>query len=87
MGALPYESSYTYSVPTTIAVLSYIIYSIEPFLKSLGTIKYASLFYYYKGGDPLNNGLHSWHWVIFSIIMSITIFLSLYFWNKKDLDS
>ena len=87
MGALPYESSYTYSVPTTIAVLSYIIYSIEPFLKSLGTIKYVSLFYYYKGGDPLNNGLHSWHWVIFSIIMSITIFLSLYFWNKKDLDS
>ena len=87
MGALPYESSYTYSVPATIDVLSYIIYSIEPFLKSLGTIKYASLFYYYKGGDPLNNGLHSWHWVIFFIIMSITTFLSLYFWNKKDLDS
>ena len=87
VGTLHFESTHTYSLPATIAIISYIIYAIEPFLKSLGVIKYASLFYYYKGGDPLNNGLHSWHWVIFSIIICVTIFLSLYFWDKKDLDS
>ncbi len=81
------KSSLIYGIPSSIAVLSYIIYSIEPLIDSFKEIKYISLFYFYKGSDPLINGFHNWHWIIFAIVSIIFINLALYFWNLRDIDT
>ena len=81
------KSSFIYGIPSAVAILSYIIYSIEPLLDSFKEIKYASLFYFYKGSDPLINGFHNWHWIIFVMVSIIFTTLSLYFWNLRDIDT
>lgn len=87
ISVLSSKSSIIYGVTSGMAILSYLIYSLEPFLKKFSFIKYFSFFYYYKGGDPLINGFHSWHWAVF-ISTNIIIFLfTMYYWIKKDLNS
>tara|TARA_Y100000996_G_scaffold305558_1_gene242579 strand:- start:141 stop:854 length:714 start_codon:yes stop_codon:yes gene_type:complete len=81
------KSSFIYGIPSAVAILSYIIYSIEPLLDSFKEIKYVSLFYFYKGSDPLINGFHNWHWIIFVMVSIIFTTLSLYFWNLRDIDT
>ena len=81
------KSSYIYGIPSAVAIASYIIYSIEPLINSFKEIKYLSFFYFYKGSDPLKNGFHEWHWIIFVLVSIIFTTLSLYFWNLRDIDT
>ena len=75
------KSNYIYGIPSSIAIISYIIYSIEPLIESFKEIKYVSLFYFYKGHDPLNNGFHPWYWIIFVLVSIIFASMSLYYWK------
>jgi ABC-2 type transport system permease protein len=81
------KSSYIYGIPSSIAIISYIVYSIEPLINSFKEIKYISLFYFYKGHDPLNNGFHQWYWIIFVFISIIFALMSLYYWRLRDIDT
>ena len=81
------KSNYVYGIPSSIAIISYIIYSIEPLIESFKEIKYVSLFYFYKGHDPLNNGFHPWYWIIFVLVSIIFASMSLYYWKLRDIDT
>ena len=81
------KSNYIYGIPSSIAIISYVIYSIEPLISSFKEIKYFSLFYFYKGHDPLNNGFHNWYWIIFVLVSIIFIGMSLSYWKLRDIDT
>tara|TARA_Y100001970_G_C14250887_1_gene871788 strand:- start:460 stop:1173 length:714 start_codon:yes stop_codon:yes gene_type:complete len=81
------KGSFVYGIPSATAIVSYIIYSIEPLINSFKEIKFISFFYFYKGHDPLNNGFHEWYWIIFILVGFLFIILSIYFWNLRDIDT
>jgi len=85
LGILFGKSGPIYGISSTLAISSYLIFSIEPFLNNFSFIKYISIFYYYKGGDPLNQGFHSWHWVIFMLLNIFLITSCYYLWEKRDI--
>ncbi len=87
IGTIFGKSSHVFGISSGIAIISYFLYTLEPFLKDFENLKYLSLFYYYKGGDPLVQGFHSWHWSIFIVTDLIAFIVALYFWKKRDLNN
>ena len=84
-GTLSGNASQAVGIGGALALISYLIANIAPLVDSLNNTKYFSLFYYYKGSDPLKTGFHSWHWVPFLTITLIFLILSIYQFRKRNL--
>jgi len=85
IGTLSGNASQAVGIGGALALISYLIANIAPLVDSLNNTKYFSLFYYYKGSDPLKTGFHSWHWAPFLAITFIFLILSIYQFRKRNL--
>jgi ABC-2 type transport system permease protein len=85
IGTLSGNSTQAISIGGALALIAYLVANIAPLVDSLSNTKYFALFYYYKGGEPLKNGFHSWHWIPFLAITLTFIFLSIYQFKKRNL--
>ena len=85
IGTLSGNASQAISIGGALALIGYLVANIAPLVDSLNNTKYFALFYYYKGGDPLKFGFHSWHWIPFVVITFMFIFLSIYQFKKRNL--
>jgi|TARA_B110000438_G_scaffold294700_1_gene336516 ABC-2 type transport system permease protein len=85
IGTLKGNPSQAIGISGGIALISYLIANIAPLVDSIDFTKYFSLFHYYKSGDPLKNGFHSWHWAPFVVMIIIFIISSIMFFRKRDL--
>ena len=85
IGTLSGNASQAVGIGGALALISYLIANIAPLVDSLNNTKYFSLFYYYKGSDPLKTGFHSWHWAPFLTITLIFLILSIYQFRKRNL--
>ena len=68
-----------------VGIISYLIFTLAPLFSKISFTKYFSLFYYYKGSDPLVNGFHAWHWIIFISLIVFLFVISIYKWEIRDL--
>ena len=85
LGTITSNSNVIFSVSSIFAIISYIVFTLAPLFSKISFTKYFSLFYYYKGGDPLVNGLHHWHWMISILLIFSFFIISLYKWDLKEL--
>ena len=84
-GTLNGNSTNAIAIAGGFALISYLIANIAPLVDSLDFTKYFSLFYYYKSGDPLKLGIHSWHWLPFVIVTLIFFIFSILQFRKRNL--
>ena len=85
IGTITSNSNVVFSISSIVAVISYLIFTLAPLFDKISFTKYFSLFYYYKGSNPLVNGFHDWHWIISLLLISFFFFFSLFKWERKDL--
>jgi hypothetical protein len=85
LGTITSNSNVMFSISSIVAVVSYLIFTLAPLFDKISFTKYFSVFFYYKGSDPLVNGFHDWHWIIFLMLISFFSLFSLIKWEIKDL--
>lgn len=84
LGSATGQRGLSIGVSAGVGVAVYLLNGFALIVDWLEPFRVLSLFYYYLGNDPLNNGLDPWHTLVLVLLTLILLAASMYAFQRRD---